>query len=406
MPTYFYTAKSQKGESRTGERTAKSERDLARALHQEGYVLISAASQEPKTRRTRFSISLPFLSRVSLTEKMLFTRNLQVMVAAGLSLPRAMKTLAGQVKSRTFKNALQDIEEQISKGNNFSQSLSRHPKIFNQLFQNMVKVGEETGTLEKVLKTLARQMERTHLLQSRIKGAMMYPAVIVAAMLGIGILMLIIVVPKLSDTFEELGIDLPITTQFIINLGNFLANFWYLVPIIIFVLFIILRAGLALKPVKRAVDLIFLKAPIISPIVRKTNSAYTTRTLSSLIAAGVPIVRSLEIVSDTLANVYFKEAIVETAKKVRKGAGLSESLANFQNVYPSLVVQMVKVGEETGQTSEILAKLALFFEEEVSNATKNLASVIEPVLMIIIGAAVGFFAVSMIQPMYSMLGSL
>ena len=177
---------------------------------------------------------------------------------------------------------------------------------------------------------------------------------------------------------------------------------------IVFLLFLIvvLSQALKIKEVKKIVDKLVLKIPIISPIVKKTSAAYTVRTLSSLIAAGTPLPRTLEITSKTLSNFYYKEAMSEAAKKVRKGEKLSEVLSSYKSIYPPIVLQMIAVGEETGETSSILAKLADFFEEEVSIATKNLASVIEPVLMIIIGTVIGFFAVSMIQPMYSMLGAI
>jgi len=270
----------------------------------------------------------------------------------------------------------------------------------------MIKVGEETGTLEKVLEVLSLQMERENDLKSKIKGAMVYPAVIICAMIGIGILMLVTVVPQLAATFVELDIELPATTRFVIFLGNFLAQKWYLAIIFLFFLVFLFWQFLKTKLGKRMTDSITLKLPIISPMIKNTNSAYTVRTLSSLIAAGVPLPRALEITSRTLGNIYYQNALMEAAEKVRKGEKLSEALKPYETIYPLTVIQMVSVGEETGETSNVLTRLADFFEEEVSNSTKNLASVIEPVLMLIIGAAVGFFAVSMIQPMYSMLGAI
>ena len=233
----------------------------------------------------------------------------------------------------------------------------------------------------------------------------MYPAVIICAMIGIGFLMLVMVVPKLAATFEELNIELPATTQLVIGMGNFAAHYWYLLPVIIIVLFFLFRAILKTKAGKKVVDTLILKIPIISSLIRKTNSAYTVRTLGSLIASGVPIVRSLEVLSNTLGNTYYKKAIAECAEKVRKGSKLSEALKKYENIYPFLVIQMIEVGEETGKTSDILIQLADFYEEEVTTTTKGLSSIIEPIIMVIIGGAVGFFAISMIQPMYAMLGA-
>jgi len=225
-------------------------------------------------------------------------------------------------------------------------------------------------------------------------------------MLGIGILMLILVVPKLSKLFDELKIPLPLTTRVVVALGNFLNSFWYLIPLVVILIIFLFRFILQTKTGKLVLDTVVLKTPLISPLIKKTNAANTVRTLSSLVSAGVPIVRSLEIVSGALGNIYYKRAIMEAADQVRKGKKLGDVLKKYDNIYPILVIQMIAVGEETGETSSILEKLADFFEDEVANATKNISSVIEPILMLIIGAAVGFFAISMIQPMYSMLGAI
>jgi len=405
MPKYFYTAKSLKGESKTSVLEARDIHQLAKKLREQGFILIKAETETGAAKKRKFEISLPF-GGVSLTEKIFFTRNLRVMLASGLSLPRALHILAGQSKSKKLKSALLDVREEIAKGKSFSGSLSKHPDIFSELFLSMVKVGEEAGTLEEVLKILSQQIEREHELSSKIKGAMIYPAVIICAMLGIGLMMLIMVVPQLAETFAELGIELPPATKLVIGLGTFLVEKWYLVILILIFLIFIFWRLLKTKKGKAVLDALLLRVPIISPIVRKTNSASMIRTLSSLISSGVPIVRSLEVVSGTLGNVYFKESIREAAKKVRKGEKLSEALEPYQNLYPLIVAQMIAVGEETGETSNILAQLATFFEEEVGRATENLTSVIEPVIMLIIGAAVGFFAISMVQPIYSMLGGL
>jgi len=406
MPKYFYTAQSLKGESKSGVLEVKDKHQLARALRQEGLILIRAELEEKlKKPRPKFWAGLPFFG-VSLTEKIFFVRNLRVMISAGLPLPRALGTLAEQAKSQKFKKAIFNIRDEIVQGRSFSESLEKYPNIFPELFQSMIRMGEESGTLEDILQTLSQQMEREYELKSKIQGAMIYPAVIICAMIGIGILMLVMVVPKLAETFEELDIELPMTTKIVIGLGNFLAQQWYLAAVVLAILFFLFWRLTKTKAGKKIIDTLVLKIPIISPIVRKTSSAYTARTLSSLITAGVPIVKSLEITSRTLGNIYYKSAIAEAAEKVRKGEKIAQALKPYENIYPSIVIQMVAVGEETGETSNVLKQLAEFFEEEVSNATKNLAAVIEPVIMIIIGAAIGFFAVSMVQPMYSMLGAL
>ena len=405
MPRFFYTAKSLKGEEKSGVLEAKDKSQLSKTLREQGFILIRAES-EGEEKKKKFKFSFPFLGKVPLTEKLMFIRNLQVMIGSGLAIPRAIEILSLQTKNKRFKKALLNINEEIIKGKNFSDSLKEYPDIFSELFQSMIKVGEETGNLEEVLRVLSQQMERENELKSKIKGALIYPAVIILTMVGIGILMLVTVVPKLAETFEELGVELPVTTQVVIGLGTFLAEKWFLVILIIIFLFFFFWLILKTKQGKRTIDAVVLKIPIISPLIKKTNSAYTVRTLSSLISAGVPIVRSLNIVADVLENSYYKAALLEASEKIRKGEKLSEAMAPYKNIYPSIVLQMFEVGEETGETSGVLSKLSDFFEEEITYATKNLTAVIEPVLMIIVGAVIGFFAVSMIEPMYSMLGSI
>ncbi|MCK4355325.1 type II secretion system F family protein [Candidatus Parcubacteria bacterium] len=404
MATFTYKAKSLQGETHTGIKSAKDKKELAKSLRAEGYVLISAQIREEKKKKTsNISISIPFLNPVLLTDKMFFTKNLQVMVASGVPLPQGLKTLSVASKNQKFGKVLLEIKNEIIKGESFSKALFKYPKFFSELFANMVKVGEEAGTLDKVLGILAKQMEKDHNLRSKIKGALIYPSVIIIAMLGVGILMLATVVPKLADTFNELNIELPTTTKFVIFMGTFLAEKWYIVILIFAVLVFLGMTVLKTKKGGIMLSRVLLKLPIIAPLVKKTNCAYTARTLSSLIASGVPLVRNLDITSGAVTNFYYKKALKEMADKVRKGEKLSSAMSEYENLYPVIIIQMLKVGEETGETSSVLEKIADFFEQEVTDSARNLSAVIEPVLMLIIGAAVGFFAISMVQPMYSML---
>ena len=410
MPQYSYTAKSLKGEIKSGTSEAKNEQEVATILRQQGYILISTDLESGKAIRAplmaRISSAIPFLNKVSLADKIMFARNLQIMIKTGISLSRAMEVLSNQTTNKKFRKILLEIKQDIIKGDNFSDILAKHPDVFSELFFNMVKVGEETGTLDRVLSDLVKQMEKEHQLKSRVQGAMVYPSVILVAMVLIGILMLILVVPKLADTFDDLGIELPMTTKAVIATGVFLSNFWYLFPIIIIVMIILARMVVKTKKGKLVFDNLLLKIPVVSPVLKKTYSAYTVRVLSCLFESSVPIVKSLNLVAGSLGNIYYKNAMLDAAEQVKKGAKLGEVLKKYEDIYPVLVIQMVEVGEETGETSKILDKLADFYEEEVGNATKNLSTVIEPVLMLLVGAVIGFFAVSMIQPMYSMTGSL
>lgn len=407
MPRYSYTAKSFSGEIKKGTIEAPSEKDVAGIIRKDGYLLISMDSENISPNSgINFARFLPFFKKVSLPDKLMFSRNLLVMIRAGISLPRAIKILSNQAKSKEFKKVLLEISDEIMKGDNLSQCLEKRPEIFSHLFCSMVRVGEESGTMEDVLKVLINQMEKDYELKSKVKGALIYPIVILVAMFGIGIIMLIVVVPRLSQTFAELNVELPPTTQFIVWLGGSLAKFWFLLPFIFVGLYIGFKVVKNSNSGKKIIDATVLRLPVISVLVKKTNTAYTVRTLSSLISAGVPIVKSMELVSDSMDNYLYKTAFIKAAEEVKKGAKLADALKKHSNIYAALVVEMLEIGEETGETSAILGKLAEFFEEEVSNITKNLSGIIEPLLMIIIGVAVGFFAISMLQPMYSMMNAI
>lgn len=400
---YHFKARSLKGEKQEGVLEAESKTHLAKLLRKQNLILIDA-QPEGKEKRGK-EITIPFLNRVSLMEKILFACNLKIMIGAGVSLPQALETLAFQTKSKKFREILLAIKDEILRGKNFSDSLFLYPDVFSEMFCNMVKVGEEGGRLQEALDTLSRQMERHYELQNKIRGAMVYPIVIISAMILIGVVMFIFVIPKISETFEELGVELPPTTRFVIKTGTLLSRYWYLVFASLPLLVIIFSRLKKVEIIKKNLDRIFLKIPIISGIVKKINSAYTVRMLSSLISSGVGIARALEIVSGALDNFFYKEAMIIASREVKKGKKLSEILKNYKEIYPLMVIQMISVGEQTGQTAEILEKLADFFEDEVANATKNLATIIEPLIMLLIGGVIGFFAVSMIQPMYAMLSA-
>ena len=408
MAKYNFTAKNQQGESFSGIREAQSENDLARSIRKEGYLLISAEEikEGGKSASRPGKLSLPFLGRVSLKDKIFFARNLQVMISAGVSLPRSLNILSEQSNNKRFKKVISEVVDAIMKGEQFSAAITKHPDVFSDFFVSIAKVGEESGSLQENLGILVKHMERENDLKNKIKGAMMYPAVIIAAMIGIGILMLVMVVPQLAEVFEDVGASLPLSTRMVMGLGSFVTEKWYVIVAVVLFSLILFRASLRTAFGKKTLAGFLLKVPVISSLVKKINAAHTARTLSSLIEAGTPLVRSLQITSDTLNNFYFKKAIGESIRRVKKGDKLSEALMSYQKLYPLTVIQMIEVGEETGATSDILQKLADFYETEVGDATKNLSSIIEPIVMLLIGGVIGFFAVSMVQPIYGMMGVL
>ncbi len=407
MPTFYYTAKSSDNKTKAGTMEVKDKHALAQALRKKGYILISIRNLEEKKKKKKvFSISFGLFKRVSLINKLMFTRHLAVMIGAGFSLHQGLEVLAKQTENQNFKKILNKLVESLKKGQTLADSLANYPRVFNEFFVSMIRVGEKGGSLEEVLKILARHIKREHDLQSKIKGAMFYPTVILIAMIGIAILMMLVVVPKLTAIFTEMNVELPMATKVLIGISSFLSNYFYIGVIVFLVGIFILIKFFRTKQGKRVVSLVFLKAPLLGKITKKINCARFARSFSSLMKSGVPVVESLKITSRTLGNVFYRDSLIQASDEVKKGKKIQESLEEHKNIYPVLVSQMIGVGEQTGELADIIDRLADFYEEEVKNITENLTSVIEPILMIILGGAVAFFAISMIQPMYSMMGTL
>jgi len=406
LPTYFYTAKSQDGKEKAGRTEVVSEHELAQQLRQEGFFLTSVVPESVRKEAGIGKRLSRFFSSVSIVEKMVLARHLSAMIKAGLPLDRGLRVLAAQSKSPRFRQVLAEVEQKIRGGRPFSDSLAEYPDVFPELFISMVRVGEATGKLDEVLENLSVQMGKDHELRSRVRGAMIYPAVIVSLMVAIGILMMIMVVPKLSSAFQEMNLSLPVTTKIVIGISQFLSNNLILGLGLVVSIIILIRIASKTESGKRFLDILFLNLPVISDLSRKVNSAIFARNLSLTIDAGVPINQALKIVANTMSNSLFSQSLLVIADGMQKGEQMSDLLRNFSNIYPVMVVQMVEVGETTGSLSDTLRNLAEFYEEEVSNITKNLSSIIEPALMIIVGIAVGFFAISIIQPIYSLVGQM
>lgn len=305
-----------------------------------------------------------------------------------------------------FKKILGELNESISKGNTFSDSTKNYPEVFSQLFVSMVKAGEESGNLSLALNNIGMQMEKSYQLTRKIRGALMYPAVIFSLMAVIGVLMMVYMVPTLTSTFVGLGIKLPLSTRIIIAISDFLKGYFLFVILGTFISIFGLIVSLKTNRGKRLIDTIIIRIPVIGNIVKQINSARTARTLSSLLSSGVDIVIAIGVTKDVIQNHYYKDVLDEIQNVIQKGDQISTVFSAHNNLYPLFVGEMVSVGEETGKIGEMLLSVATFYEEEVDQQTKDMSSVIEPVLMIFIGVAVGFFAISMLGPTYSLADAL
>lgn len=405
MPKFSYKAKSFQGEKISGIRKAKDKKELSQVLRKEGFVLIDA-EEKKASDFFNINIDIPFFNKISLKEKILFTRNLKIMISAGVGLPRSLYTLSLQAQNKRFAKILLSVRKDLLKGKTLHESLSAFSSDFSRIYCHMVKVGEESGTLVESLENLSSQMERSYQLRANVKNALTYPSVVFLAMIGIGALMVVGVIPQLAETFEQMGIELPFTTRLLMSLSSFLSQKWYLVvlSLILIVLFILfLKKD---KERRKVIDFVLMRAPIVSSLLKKSSSAYIIRTLSILIEAGLPVLQALDVLSESVENYYFRKSLIEAHEKVRSGEKLTRSLTSYSNLYSLMVIQMMQVGEETGKTTEILRKTADFLEEEVSRTTENLSSLLEPLIILLVGGMVGLFAVSIIQPIYQMMGSL
>lgn len=351
-------------------------------------------------------MNINITSGVKTEERITFTKNLSAMLTAGLTLSRALSVIERQSSNKALKRIVQDLEEEVKKGTAFHEALAKHSNVFSKLFISMTKAGEESGTLSDSLKVVGQQMERSFTLQKKIKGAMIYPAIILFAIVVIGILMMIYVVPTLSATFKELGVQLPAATRAIIGASDFMANNVILVFACLAAAVGAMFAFMRTKVGSNIILAVALHIPVIGTLVRETFSARVARAMSSLLSSGVEMLSAISIAEEVVGDNPFGAVVREAGVRVKKGEAFSLAFIEHPKLYPILVGDMIAVGEETGQVAGMLAQVAQYYEADVEEGTKDLSTIIEPVLMLVVGAGVGVFAVSMISPIYSLSSSI
>lgn len=402
---FIYRVRKKDGTVEEGEKESISRVQLAHDLHLSGSEILSIEEKGGKGLNMSLG-TIPFFNGVKIHEKILFAHNLSGMLKAGLALPRALQVLEKQTRNDFFKKVIGDLVKTIDSGGTLSGGMEHHPKVFQNLYVSMVRAGEESGNIPESLKEIADNLEKIYSLQKKVKGALTYPAVILAAIIGIGTLMMIFVVPTITGTFKEMGVPLPATTRFVIGVSDFLSNHT-LIFFACLVIFVTAVTFIFRSPkVKPIISQVTLRLPVIGTMVKEINSARTARTMTALLSAGVSLLRALEITKEVVQSPPYQRVIADAMLSVEKGAPVSEVFKKNQKLYPIMVGEMIEVGEDTGEISHMLAQIAEFYEEEVDNKTKNLSTIIEPVLMIFIGIAVGFFAISMLTPMYSLMDTI
>ncbi len=405
MPKFKYKTRDPSGEETEGTAEALDRFALSTDLRASGKTIISIEeSKEFAVPGLAFLNSL--IGRVKEHDLIVFAHNLSAMMTAGLSLSRALSILERQAKNEIFKSAVKTLIEEISRGSTLSAGMAKFPKIFSPIFVSMVHAGEESGKLSQSLLVVGDQLEKSYLLKKKIKGALIYPTVVVSALIIIAILMFIYVVPTLAATFKELNVVLPLSTQIIMWISDFLSNNFLLGLGIFIAIVMAFRGILRTKSGHRLFEKSLFYMPVVGELVRQSNSATTTRTLSSLLSSGVDMVEAISITKDVIQNSYYKDVLMTASERVQKGIPLSSVFVENEKIYPLLVGEMIEVGEETGRLTDMLLNVANFYENEVDSATRNMSTIIEPILMVFIGASVGFFAISMIAPMYSVMSGI
>lgn len=401
MARFHYTAEKAGGEIYSGIADVHDRFELYSIVRREGGKIVAFNEEDDGGLFSIRRLNAVFTS-IKEYDKILLARNLGAMLNAGLPLSRALSVMERQTKNPRLSSTITQISSDVRRGASLHEALAKFPRTFSDLFVAMVRAGEEGGSLPDSLVVVSEQMERIYSLKKKIRGALIYPAIIVIAIIGIGSLMMIYVVPTLAQTFKEMNAELPTSTKFVIALSDFLVGNTFIAlagGILLLVAFI---GALRTSAGKRIADLVFLHTPLIGRIVREVNAARTARTLSSLLSSGVGVLASLEITAQVVQNSFFREILKDASLGVNKGESLSVTFARRSDLYPAFVGEMMAVGEETGALSEMLKRLASYYEDEVDRKTKDMSTIIEPFLMVVIGGAVGFFAVSMIAPIYSL----
>ncbi len=399
--TFDYKVRDRAGNLVEGQLEGDSLSLVVGKLREMGYLPISVT---PKSRvNASMEISIPgFSNRVKLIETAVATRQLATMVDSGLSVVRSLSILAGQVENKELSRVLGEVRLDVEHGSSLSQACAKHPRVFNHLFVTMVQAGEAGGSLDIVLTDLATTMEKQASLNRTIRSAMTYPIVVMSVMIVIFLALLIFIVPTFTKLFAQLHASLPLPTQIIINISKAVLGPGSLViAAVVIVMVIAFRKWIATEKGRLAWDGFKLKPPIFGQLIHKVALARFTSTFASLVQSGVPILESLDIVTDTAGNKVVGNVLQECKNGVREGRGLADVLREHEDVIPSLVVQMIEVGEQTGALDTMLAKVGQFYDAEVENTVNNLTSLLEPMLTVFMGAGVGVMVISMYLPMFS-----
>lgn len=405
MPKYFYKATNKEGKTITGVVSSDSKALAINDVRTLGLypttVREASKRDEKRARKEKKGLNDLYFGGVKTKEIVTVTRQLSTLIDAGLPLLRSINVLIAQLKPCKLRDILRECGADIQGGSTFSEALAKHPKQFDRLFVNMVKAGEVGGMLEVVLQRLATFMERREALKRRVKGAMVYPVAVLLIAAGIVSFLLVKVVPVFAEIFDELGGQLPAPTKFLIAAGDFMVYKWWLLLVVINSSIITLKLLMKFRFIQRMMDIMSLKMPLVGDLVTKVAVARFARTLGTLISSGVPILQALKITRETIGNSVVQDAVDKVHDSIKEGDTIAAPLDETK-VFPPMVVNMIDVGEETGQLDAMLNKVADIYDQEVEVAVEAMLTLMEPIIIVVLGGIIGFIVVSLYMPIFSL----
>ena len=399
MPLFEYTARSQTGQIQKGQLDVSSKDDVSAYLRKNRLILVSAR-EAPK--QIKFSMGGP---RVKTRDIVIFTRQFATMINAGLPLVQSLNILASQTENKTLADVTRAVVYDVESGNTLADAFSKHPKAFSGLYVNMVAAGEAGGILDTILLRLATFLEKNDALVRKVKGAMIYPGVIISVAAIAICILLVFVIPTFQTMFTSAGLELPLPTRVVIAMSDFLIGYWWAVLIAFGGAFFGIRSYYATAPGRLQIDALMLKAPVLGDVVRKSAVSRFTRTLGTLVSSGVSILEGLEITAKTAGNQVVHNAVMESRQSIAGGETIAAPLERSK-VFPPMVISMIAVGEQTGGLDEMLSKIADFYDEEVDVAVSALLALMEPVMIVVLGVVVGGMVVAMYLPIFDMMNAI
>lgn len=395
-----YKAATKEGRLSQGLLDAKDINEAAEYLRTKGFIPISITRIDNK-----FWANLPFMKKIKSSDLVLFTRQLSSMLSSGLTLFRSLEILKDQIENEQMSEVVTTIINDVQEGRTLSQAIEKHTEVFSPIYVSIIRAGEQSGLLDKVLSRLADNLEKQAKLKSTVKGALMYPVIVIILMVLVMAIMMIFVIPQLTVLYTNLNVELPLPTKIVVALSNFMIAAWPLIILVGAVVVIGFRKWAKTADGKMLIDTALLKLPVFGKLITQTILAEFSRTFGLLVGTGTLVVEALTETADTTGNVLYKNAIMDVSKQVEKGVTVGDAMA-YYTLFPPLLIQLVRIGEQTGKIDDTLVKASEYFEREVDQTVKTLTTAMEPFIMIVLGVGVAFLIISVITPIYSLISSI